>query len=71
MAVRAARAAGLAGEPARAVEWATPGGPALCDADGDAAGGVEARAELVRQLLAADATDQAVGAGGGGRARSP
>ena len=60
IAVRAARAARLAGEPARATDWA---GRAirLCDSDGDRPGGIEARAELVRQLVEADATTQAVG----------
>ena len=59
LAVRAALAAGLAGETSRAIEWA---GRAirLCDADGDAAGAVRARVELVRRLVAADATDQVV-----------
>ena len=59
LAVRAALAAGLAGETSRAIEWA---GRAirLCDADGDAAGAVRARAELVRRLVAADVTDQVV-----------
>lgn len=59
VAVRAARAAGLAGEISRSVDRA---GEAvrLCDADGDAEGGVEARAELVRQLVALDRTDQTV-----------
>ena len=59
VAVRAARAAGLAGEPSRAIEWARRA-IQLCDADGTGPGGVQARAELVRQLLAVDATDQAV-----------
>ena len=59
VAVRAARAAGLAGEPARAIEWARRA-IRLCDDDGDGTGGVQARAELVRQLLVADATDQTV-----------
>ena len=67
VAVRAARAAGLAGEPARAVELGRRA-VGLCDADGDGAGGVQARAELVRQLVAVDATDEAVAAGRGGRA---
>ena len=59
VAVRAARAAGLAGEPSRAIEWA---GRAirLCDADEDGPGRVQARAELVRQLVEIDATDQTV-----------
>ncbi len=57
--VRAARDAGLAGEPVRAVELARRG-VQLCDADGDGTGAVQARAELVRQLLAVDATGQAV-----------
>jgi DNA-binding CsgD family transcriptional regulator len=59
VAVRAARAAGLAGEPARGVEWARQG-VRLCDDDGDWPGGVQARAELVRQLLAVDAAGEAV-----------
>ncbi len=59
LAVRAARAAGLAGEQSRAVEWA---GRAirLCAAEGDGKGGVQARAELVRELVATDTTDEAV-----------
>ena len=59
VAVRAARAAGLAGEPSRAIEWA---GRAiqLCDADEDGPGGVQARAELVRQLVATGASDESV-----------
>jgi DNA-binding CsgD family transcriptional regulator/tetratricopeptide (TPR) repeat protein len=59
VAVLAARAAGLSGEPSRAIQWA---GRAirLCDAAGDRPGGVRARAELVRQLVAVDATDQVV-----------
>ncbi len=59
VAVRAARAAGLAGEPSRAIEWA---GRAiqLCDADEDGPGRVQARAELVRQLVEIDASDQTV-----------
>jgi len=60
VAIRAALAAGLAGEPGRAVEWARRA-LGSCDEDGDGAGGVQARAELVRQLLVIDATDQAVG----------
>jgi DNA-binding CsgD family transcriptional regulator/tetratricopeptide (TPR) repeat protein len=59
VAIRAALAAGLAGEPGRAVEWARRA-VGLCDADGDAPGGVQARAELVRQLLVLDAIDQVV-----------
>jgi DNA-binding CsgD family transcriptional regulator/tetratricopeptide (TPR) repeat protein len=59
LAVRAARAAGLAGEPSRAIEWA---GRAirLCDADEDGVGGVQARAELVRQLVEVDAAERSV-----------
>lgn len=59
VAVRAAHAARLAGEQARATDWA---GRAigLCDADGDRPGGIEARAELVHQLVEADLSDQAV-----------
>ncbi|MFC7598397.1 AAA family ATPase [Terrabacter sp. GCM10028922] len=59
LATRAARAAGLAGETSQAIEWA---GRAirLCDADSDVAGAVQSRAELVRQLVAIDATDQVV-----------
>ena len=59
LAITAARAAGLAGEPGGAVEWA---GLAvrLCDADEDGAGRVQARAELVHQLVAIDATDLVV-----------
>jgi DNA-binding CsgD family transcriptional regulator/tetratricopeptide (TPR) repeat protein len=59
LAVRAARAAGLAGEPTRAIEWSRRA-IKLCDADGDAAGGVLARAELVRRLVEVDASDQMV-----------
>ena len=59
VAVRAARAARLAGEPSRARDWA---GRAieLCDADGDGPGGIEARAELVRALVEDEVADQAV-----------
>ena len=59
LAVRAARAARLAGETSTAIEWA---GRAirLCDAEGDVAGGVQSRAELVRQLVEIDATDHVV-----------
>lgn len=59
VAIEAARAAGLAGENTRGTEWA---GRAieLCAADDDATGGVVARTELVRQLIAIDATDQFV-----------
>ncbi|GAA4401145.1 helix-turn-helix transcriptional regulator [Fodinibacter luteus] len=60
LAVRASRAAGLAGEPGRAVELGRRA-VALCDAEGDAPGGVEARAELARRLVEVDATDEAVG----------
>ena len=56
--VRAARAAGLAGEPTRGIEWARRA-IQLCDAEQDTSSGAEARAELARQLLAVDATDQA------------
>ena len=59
VAVRAARAAGLAGEQSRAIEWAERA-IRLCDADGDRPGGVQARAELVRHLVEVDATDRAV-----------
>jgi DNA-binding CsgD family transcriptional regulator/tetratricopeptide (TPR) repeat protein len=59
VAVRAARAAGLAGEPSRAIEWARRA-IRLCDAAGDGPGGVQARTELVRRLMAVDASDQAV-----------
>jgi ATP/maltotriose-dependent transcriptional regulator MalT len=58
-AVQAARAAGLAGEHARGTEWADRA-IRLCDDDTDATGGVQARAELVRQLIAIDATDRFV-----------
>lgn len=57
--VRAARAAGLAGETPRATEWASLG-VRLSDGAGDRALGVQARAELVRHLIAADATDHVV-----------
>jgi ATP/maltotriose-dependent transcriptional regulator MalT len=58
-AVHAARAAGLAGEHTRGIELA---GQAveLCETEDDAVGGVQARAELVRQLIAVDATDRLV-----------
>ncbi|GAB3264673.1 helix-turn-helix transcriptional regulator [Nocardioides dilutus] len=59
VAVRAAHAAGLAGEPARGVELARQA-IRLCDTDGDASGGVRARSELVRRLIAANTTDQGV-----------
>lgn len=59
VAIRAAGAAGLAGEPGRAVAWARRA-IQLSDADGDHAGGVLARAELARRLVEVDATDQAV-----------
>ena len=59
LAVRAARAAALAGEPARAVEWGRRA-VALCDAEGDGVGGVHARAELARRLIEVDATRDAV-----------
>jgi len=59
VAVRAAQSARLGGATERAVHWATLA-IRSCDADGDLAGGIEARAELVRQLVEADATDQAV-----------
>ncbi|HET6967156.1 MAG TPA: response regulator transcription factor, partial [Ornithinibacter sp.] len=59
LAVRATVAAGLAGEPARAVEL---GRRAVehCDGEGDGVGGVQARAELARRLIEVDATDEAV-----------
>ena len=59
LAARAARAAGLAGETSIAIEWA---GRAirLCDVDGDVAGAVRSRVELVRQRVAIDATDEVV-----------
>ncbi len=59
LAVRAARAAGLAGEPSRAIEWARRA-IRLCDAARDGHGGVQARAELVRRLVEINATDQTV-----------
>ena len=59
VAARAARAAGLAGEPTRAVEWARQA-VELSDPGEDPAGSVQARAELGRQLLAVDAGDRAV-----------
>jgi DNA-binding CsgD family transcriptional regulator len=58
LAGRAAGAAGLAGESHRAIEWARLA-MALCDADGDGTGAVQARAELVRQLMAVDALTSA------------
>lgn len=60
VAILASRAAGLAGEPSRAIDWANQA-IQLCDAAGDLSGGVEARAELVRRLVEIDAADQAVG----------
>ena len=60
VALRAARAAGLAGEPTRAAELARRA-IRLCDEDGDAPGSVQARASLVRLLIAADAAGQALG----------
>ena len=57
--VRAARAAGLAGETAATIEWAERA-VRLCDAEGDAAGGVRARVELARGLVTLDATDRVV-----------
>ncbi len=64
VAVRAARAAGLAGEPRRAVELARRA-VGLCDATDDLAGSLRARVELVRQLVAGDTTAEAVEAGEG------
>ena len=58
--MQAARAAGLAGEPVRGVELARRA-VLLCDAEGDGAGGVQARAELARRLVEVDAADEAVG----------
>jgi DNA-binding CsgD family transcriptional regulator/tetratricopeptide (TPR) repeat protein len=60
VAARAARAAGLAGEPARSVEWAHRA-VELCDRDQDLPGAVSARVELVRRLVEMDKADQAVG----------
>lgn len=60
IAVQAAVAAGLAGEPSRGVELARRA-VLLCDAEGDRAGGVQARAELARRLVEVDAADEAVG----------
>lgn len=57
VAVRAAAAAGLAGEPARSVELARLA-VELTDGAGDAVGAVQARAELVRQLIALDRTSE-------------
>jgi DNA-binding CsgD family transcriptional regulator len=59
IAVRASRAAGLAGEPNRAIEWARRA-VQLCDLDRDVSGRVAARAELVRRLITVDAADEAV-----------
>jgi DNA-binding CsgD family transcriptional regulator/tetratricopeptide (TPR) repeat protein len=59
VAVRAARAAGWAGEHGRAVAWARRGAD-LCDAGGDVTGGVEARAEQVRSLLAGDTPEETI-----------
>ncbi len=60
IAVQAAGAAGLAGEPARGVELARRA-VLLCDAEDDGAGGVRARAELARRLVEVDAADESVG----------
>ncbi|WP_377641518.1 AAA family ATPase [Oryzobacter terrae] len=59
LAVRAARAAGLAGEPRRAVAWARTA-VTLCDAEDDPAARVRARAELARRLVEVDDTEAAV-----------
>ena len=59
VAMRAALAAGLAGEPAHAIAWARRA-IELCDADEDGPGGVQARAELVRQLVEVDDVEPAV-----------
>ncbi|GAB2750349.1 helix-turn-helix transcriptional regulator [Terrabacter koreensis] len=58
--VRAARAAGLAGEGPRAVELASRA-VRLADTSEEPTTAVHARAELVRALVAADATDAVVG----------
>jgi DNA-binding CsgD family transcriptional regulator/tetratricopeptide (TPR) repeat protein len=55
----ASRAAGLAGEMAQGIEWATQA-VELCDQDDDVVGGVQARTELVRQMIAIDSTERAV-----------
>jgi DNA-binding CsgD family transcriptional regulator/tetratricopeptide (TPR) repeat protein len=59
LAVRAARAAGLAGERERAVEWARRS-VALHDEEGDPDGRVLSRAEWARQLLGVDRPGEAV-----------
>jgi len=59
LAVQAARAAGLAGEPTRSIEWGRRA-VLLGDAEGDGVGGVEARAELARRLVEVDASPEAV-----------
>jgi ATP/maltotriose-dependent transcriptional regulator MalT len=60
VALRAARAAGLAGEPTRAAELARRA-IRLCDEEGDGPGSVQARAALVRLQIAAGAAGQAIG----------
>ena len=60
IAVQAAGAAGLAGEPVRGVELARRA-VLLCDAEEDGSGGVRARAELARRLVEVDAADESVG----------
>ena len=66
LAVRAALAADWPARRPAAIEWA---GRAirLCDADGDAAGAVRARVELVRRLVAAGRDRPGGPAGRGGR----
>jgi mannose-6-phosphate isomerase-like protein (cupin superfamily)/tetratricopeptide (TPR) repeat protein len=59
VAILAARAAGLAGEPARAIHQAWRA-VELCDGEEDRPGAVEARAELARLLVESGDTDRAV-----------
>ncbi|HET7760937.1 MAG TPA: AAA family ATPase, partial [Phycicoccus sp.] len=59
LAVEAARAAGLAGEPGAGVTWARRG-VERCDPEADPDGAVLARSELARRLVEADAGDDAV-----------
>ncbi len=61
VALAAARAAGLAGEPSRAIEEARRA-IRLLAVEGDTDGGVEARAELARRLVEVDAGEEAVAA---------
>ncbi len=61
LAIRAARAAGLAGQSATARDWASRA-VELCDPEDDPVGALQARAQLAGHLVAVDAGDQAVAA---------